>query len=102
MTVLKKVPSPARLNQLKRLSASIFNEAWNPKCIRNGSKVLKAPLLGPKLVNYYGINDSLPTFQDFKQWFPSLKLVDPREKQRLFMVNDRKKRNKGAPKKKSS
>jgi hypothetical protein len=102
MTVLKKLPPQTRINQVKQLSASIFGETWNPKCVRNGSKVLRAPLLGPKLVKYYGVNENLPTFKDFKKWFPELQLVDPREKQRLFMVQDRKKRNKGAPKKKSS
>ncbi|ODV77629.1 mitochondrial ribosome small subunit component [Suhomyces tanzawaensis NRRL Y-17324] len=100
-SILKKLPSKERINQAKQLSASIFGHAWNPSCARNGAKILKAPLKGPEVVNYYGVNDHLPTFQDFKAWFPELKLTDPRETYRLHMVQDRKKRNKGAPKKKS-
>lgn len=102
MSILKALPPKGRLAQLKELSANIFNETWNPKNTRNGSKILRAPLVGPKVIKYYGDNSSMPTFKDFKSWFPELKLQDPREKQRLYMVNDRKKRNKGAPKKKTS
>lgn len=99
-SILKKIPTQERLNQVKQLSASIFGHTWNPNCTRNGSKILKAPLKGPELVNYYGENGSMPTFKDFKLWFPELNLVDPKEAYRLHMVKDRKKRNKGAPKKK--
>ncbi|KAK6457575.1 mitochondrial ribosome small subunit component [Scheffersomyces xylosifermentans] len=101
MSLLKKLPSQARINQVKELSASIFGHTWNPSCKRNGAKILKADLRGPEISKYYGVNDSMPTFSDFKQWFPELKLVDPKEAYRLHMVQDRKKRNKGAPKKKS-
>lgn len=100
MSILKKLPSKARLEQVKKLSSEIFGCTWNPDNIRNGSKILRATLKGPELVNYYGVNDSMPTFQDFKKWFPELRLVDPREAYRVKMVEDRKKRNKGAPKKK--
>lgn len=99
--ILNKLPSKARINQLKELSASIFGHRWNPENVRNGSKILRQPLRGPEVVKYYGVNDSMPTFKDFKEWFPELKLVDPKETYRLKMVHDRKKRNKGAPKKQS-
>lgn len=99
--ILKKLPSQDRINQAKKLSAEIFGHSWNPQRIRNGSKVLRAPLRGPEVANYYGINDSIPTFKDFQKWFPELKLIDPRESYRIGMVESRKKRNKGAPKKKS-
>lgn len=92
----------AQLRQLKELLAQIFGEAFNPTCARRGAKVLRAPLKGPEVAAYYGKNDSAPTFKDFKQWFPNLGLVDPKEEYRLKMVRDRKKRNKGAPKKKTS
>ncbi|CUM67863.1 uncharacterized protein PRCAT00005572001 [Priceomyces carsonii] len=98
---LRRVPGKERINELKKLSSSIFGHSWNPENIRNGLKILRAPLLGPKVVKYYGENDSMPTFKDFKEWFPELKLTDPKETYRLKMVSDRKKRNKGAPKKKS-
>ena len=91
--ILKKLPSKERLLQVKKLSAEIFGENWNPDNVRTGAKILKAPLKGPELVNYYGKNDSMPTFNDFKEWFPELQLVDPREETRLKMVQDRKKRN---------
>lgn len=101
MSLLKKV-SQAQIRQVKQLSAQIFGESFNPDNIRNGSKVLAAPLKGPAIASYYGDNDSAPTFKDFKSWFPDLKLVDPKEEYRVMMVALRKKRNKGAPKKKSS
>ncbi|GEQ72874.1 hypothetical protein JCM33374_g6562 [Metschnikowia sp. JCM 33374] len=91
-----------QLKQVKKLSAEIFGEAYNPSGIRNGSEVLRTPLRGSEIASYYGVNSSAPTFKDFKKWFPELNLVDPRESYRVKMVIDRKKRNKGAPKKKSS
>lgn len=100
-TILKKLPSKERIQQAKKLSAEIFGNNWNPNNIRNGSKVLRAPLKGPEVASYYGDNDAMPTFKDFKKWFPELGLVDPKETYRVKMVQDRKKRNKGAPKKKS-
>lgn len=100
--MLKQLPSRERLLAVKKLSSEIFGETFNPQNIRNGLKVLRKPLVGPEVASYYGKNDSMPTFKDFKAWFPELKLVDPREETRLKMVADRKKRNKGAPKKKSS
>ena len=45
---------------------------------------------GPEYVKYYGDNNAVPTFKDFKIWFPQLKLVDPREAHRVFIVADRK------------
>lgn len=101
MSLLKKV-SQAQIRQVKQLSAQIFGESYNPDNIRNGAKVLAAPLKGPAIASYYGDNNSTPTFKDFKQWFPELKLVDPKEEYRVMMVALRKKRNKGAPKKKTS
>lgn len=100
MVVLKSLPLKVRLQQVKQLLAEIFGETWNPTCARNGAKVLRAPLKGPEVARYYGVNLEMPTFKDFKAWFPELKLVDPKEEYRLKMVDDRKKRNKGAPKKK--
>lgn len=101
MSLLKKI-NPAQLRELKNLSAKIFGETYNPSNTRNGAKVLRAPLIGEEVATYYGKNDSAPTFRDFKEWFPELKLIDPKEAYRVKMVADRKKRNKGAPKKKSS
>lgn len=100
--LLKRLPTQERLNQAKKLLAEIFGHHWNPQNTRNGSKVLRAPLKGPEAVKYYGVNDDMPTFKDFKLWFPELNLVDPKEAYRVKMVQDRKKRSKGAPKKKTS
>lgn len=100
MSVLRN--SKAQLKAVKQLLAQIFGETYNPAGVRNGAKVLRAPLKGPAAAAYYGKNDSAPTFKDFKEWFPELKLIDPKEAYRVKMVADRKKRSKGAPKKKSS
>lgn len=91
-----------QLKEVKRLLAEIFSETYNPQNARNGAKVLRAPLKGDRVLAWYGDNNSAPTFKDFKLWFPELKLVDPKEAYRVKIVADRKKRNKGAPKKKSS
>lgn len=99
--MLKRLPSKERLQQVRRIGAEIFGESWNPNNVRNGAKILRQPLKGPQVVSYYGNNDAMPTFKDFKEWFPELQLVDPKEAYRVKMVQDRKKRNKGAPKKKS-
>ncbi|EGW34720.1 uncharacterized protein SPAPADRAFT_57786 [Spathaspora passalidarum NRRL Y-27907] len=101
-SILRKLPTKERLQQLKKLSSSIFSETYNPTCKRNGGQILKAELKGPEVLKYYGENSSMPTFKDFKNWFPELKLVDPRETHRLKYIAIRKLRNKGAPKKKSS
>ena len=101
-SLLKKLPSRQRLLEVKKLTADIFDAHWNPDRTRNGAKILRAKLKGPEVAAYYGVNDSMPTFNDFKKWFPELKLVDPKEAYRLKMVEDRKKRSKGAPKKKKS
>lgn len=101
MSLLKQLPSKSRLLEVRRLTASIFGQSWNPKNVRNGAKILRAPLKGPSVVSYYGENDSIPTFKDFQKWFPELRLIDPKEAYRTFMVKERKKRNKGAPKKKT-
>ncbi|OBA19686.1 hypothetical protein METBIDRAFT_45999 [Metschnikowia bicuspidata var. bicuspidata NRRL YB-4993] len=91
-----------QLKQVQKLSAEIFGETYNPTGIRNGSEVLRAPLRGKEIASYYGVNESAPTFKDFKKWFPELNFIDPKETYRMKMVIDRKKRGKGAPKKKSS
>lgn len=101
-SILKRLPSKERIQQAKKLSAEIFGNNWNPNNVRNGSNVLRAPLKGPQVASYYGDNNAMPTFKDFKEWFPELGFVDPKEVYRVKMVQDRKKRNKGAPKKKSS
>lgn len=101
MSILKKI-NLRQLKEVKQLLAQIFGETYNPQNVRNGAKVLRAPLKGPEVVSWYGVNDAAPTFKDFKEWFPELRLVDPKEAYRVKMVADRKKRNKGAPKKKSS
>ncbi|KAI3405298.1 hypothetical protein KGF56_001895 [Candida oxycetoniae] len=101
-TILRAVPSKQRLQEARKLSFEIFDQFWNPTGKRNPAKILRASLKGPDLVKYYGNNDAVPTFKDFQKWFPELKLVDPREAHRTHMVEDRKRRNKGAPKKKKS
>ena len=100
MSVLKVLPSKARLAEVRKTSFKIFDQFWNPNAKRNPNKILRAPLKGPEYVKYDGDNNAVPTFKDFKKWFPQLKLVDPREAHRVFIVADRKRRNKGAPKKK--
>lgn len=100
--LLQRLPKLARLSEVRKLLAELFGHNWNPQNTRNGAKVLRAPLKGPEVVKYYGVNEDMPTFKDFKSWFPELNLVDPKEAYRVKMVLDRKKRSKGAPKKKSS
>lgn len=101
MSALLKI-NLKQLKDLRKLRALIFGETYNPNGQRLAAKVLRQPLKGPEIAEYYGRNDAAPTFKDFKEWFPELKLVDPKEAYRVLMVASRKKRSKGAPKKKSS
>ncbi|CAI5758732.1 unnamed protein product [Candida verbasci] len=98
--ILKSFPTKERLHHIRKTYCEIFNQYYNPQAKRNPNNILRKPLKGPQFLKWYGDNSSTPTFSDFKKWFPDLKLVDPRETHRQFMVQDRKRRNKGAPKKK--
>lgn len=102
MSVLKRLPTKERLQQLQKLSCTLFGEEFNPTGKRTFTHLLRRELKGPEYLKYYGDNKATPTFKDFKQWFPELNLIDPKEAFRVSMVKSRKARNKGAPKKKSS
>lgn len=87
-----------RLLKLYKLSASIFNQNFNPNNVRDGTKFLTKRLKGPTLASYYGNKDFL-TFSNLKTLFPLTNFVDPDEEYRLNKVESLKRRGKGAPKK---
>ncbi|VVT44302.1 mitochondrial 37S ribosomal protein mS33 [Magnusiomyces paraingens] len=93
-------PSKARLLELSQLSKRIFRESFNPDQVRRGSRVLRAPLKGPVIQDYYMPNNFLK-FKYLKKEFPELYLVDAKEQYRLHINQDRRRRGKGAPQKKS-
>lgn len=77
-------PSKARLLELSKLSKQIFHESFNPTQARRGSRVLRAPLKGDVLTQYYYPNDFLK-FKYLQQQFPELYLVDAKEQYRLHI-----------------
>ncbi|CDK24898.1 unnamed protein product [Kuraishia capsulata CBS 1993] len=95
-------PNKKRLLEVKKLSSEIFNTTFNPSGLRTGAKILKKPLKGPLVKDYYG-DPSFPSFFTMRKlWrFEDLELTNMEEEHRLGMIDQRKKRGKGAPKKKS-
>ncbi|GAA6004566.1 hypothetical protein JCM10207_000938 [Rhodosporidiobolus poonsookiae] len=91
------VPPASRLQELVKLRSSIFGTTYNPDSLRTGSKILKARLRGPTMVQYYG--------QRFSGWkalnaaIPGLELRDVVEEQRLIDIEAMRKRGKVKPKK---
>lgn len=96
----KGIPCKNRLNEIEAIRKKLLNYLYKPENSRDGFKILNQKLKGPIVSQYYGSNDSVPTFDDFKEWFPHLKLIDPKEDFRLKMLESRRKRNKTAPLKK--
>ncbi|KAG8901602.1 hypothetical protein FRB99_005197 [Tulasnella sp. 403] len=89
-------PTRSRLLALTRLQCNIFSNLYNPDASRTGTKYLRARLKGPAMVQYYPQQFS---FKDIATQLPELKLVNFEEEQRLWDVNEHKRRGKGAPKK---
>ncbi|GAA5848431.1 hypothetical protein JCM8547_004512 [Rhodosporidiobolus lusitaniae] len=91
------VPPASRLQQLVKLRSEIFGTTYNPDSLRTGSKILKARLRGPAMLNYYG--------QRFSGWaglnkaISGLELRDVVEEQRLLDIETLRKRGKVKPKK---
>lgn len=91
--------SKARLLKVAEISAKIFDQNFNPTNARTGSKILSQRLKGPTIAGYYGNPDFLK-FRHLKTLYPGFQFVDLEEEYRLSMVEARKRRGKGAPKKK--
>ncbi|KAI5477935.1 hypothetical protein MNV49_005724 [Pseudohyphozyma bogoriensis] len=90
----------SRLLALTKLRTQIFGTTFNPANLRIGSKVLKARLRGPSMLQYYG--PRLTGFASLNAQIPDLALVDPLEEQRLIDLETRRKRGKVTPKKGNS
>ncbi|KAF7308659.1 Mitochondrial 37S ribosomal protein S27 [Mycena chlorophos] len=88
--------SSRTMKALTRLRCEIFNTSYNPLNLRTGAKYLRARLRGPSMVNYY---PHVVNIAAIARENPEMELVDPRERQRLEDVEDRKRRGKGTPKK---
>ena len=86
-----------RLFELRKLSAQLFDQVWNPTSVRTGNKILSKRLLGPIVDSYYPA--SLITPQQISRAFPGLALRDRKEVVRMEDLERRRRRGKGAPKK---
>lgn len=75
-------PSRARLLELTKLSKQIFHESFNPDQTRRGTSVLRAPLRGPVVSNWY-YDGTFLKFKNIQKAFPDLYLVDMKEQYRL-------------------
>ncbi|AQZ17389.1 RSM27 (YGR215W) [Zygosaccharomyces parabailii] len=91
--------SRTRLLKVAELSAKIFDQNFNPAGIRTGAQILAKRLKGPTVAAYYGDPDLLK-FKHLKTLYPGFKFADLEEEYRLTMLEARKRRGKGAPKKK--
>lgn len=88
-----------RLLKVAEVSAKIFDQNFNPTNARTGSRILSKRLKGPVVAGYYGDPDFLK-FKHFKTLYPDFQFGDQKEEYRLSMIEARKRRGKGAPKKK--
>ncbi|GAA5968063.1 hypothetical protein JCM11641_003716 [Rhodosporidiobolus odoratus] len=91
------VPPAARLQQLVKLRAELFGTTYNPDSLRTGSKILKARLRGPAMVNYYG--ERFSGWKGINAAIPGLELRDVVEETRLLDIETLRKRGKVKPKK---
>lgn len=91
--------SKERFLKVAELSAKIFDQNFNPSGVRTGSQILAKRLKGPTVANYYGDPDLL-RFRHLRTLYPGFKFADLDEEYRLTMLEARKRRGKGAPKKK--
>lgn len=95
--------SAARLRDVYKLQSWIFNKAFNPNNERIGAKVLREPLKGDLLKDYYYPSlKVVPTPKKLNKTFPDWNCYDPDEDYRLERVEYLKRKGKGAPKKTSS
>ncbi|ANZ76519.1 BA75_04024T0 [Komagataella pastoris] len=94
-------PSRRRLLELQKLSCEIFNTTFNPTNQRTGAKILRQPLKGTTVANYYGDPDFLK-FKDVQKIykFQEFGLINEEEEYRLMVNASRRRRGKGAPPKK--
>ncbi|KDE03718.1 hypothetical protein MVLG_05788 [Microbotryum lychnidis-dioicae p1A1 Lamole] len=91
------VPSRARLLALDELRCRIFSTTFNPENVRAGSKILKARLRGPSMMEYYGQRYS--GWKKLNAQVPGLELRNIAEEQRLIDLEVRRRRGKVTPKK---
>ncbi|KAF8435689.1 mitochondrial ribosomal subunit S27-domain-containing protein [Boletus edulis BED1] len=88
--------APSRLAALTKARCVIFKTAYNPTSARTGANYFRARLRGPSMVTYYpqDIDLCMPTFAH--EW-PELALVHVAEAQRVWDVDMKRARGKGAP-----
>jgi small subunit ribosomal protein S33 len=96
------IPPVQRLRALASASCKVFNTTFNPEGLRLGNKILKQRLRGPALLNYYNLDVKIAKdmIKQMARINPQVySAVDPKEEERLFGIEMRKRRGKGAPKK---
>ncbi|KAH3671924.1 hypothetical protein OGAPHI_000110 [Ogataea philodendri] len=92
---LSKTP---KLKQLAKLQCNIFRTTYNPQQLRTEAHILRKPLKGQIISNYYGPADFPTPFQIAKLWkSDDFRLVIEKEDYRQRRVNMLRKRGKGAP-----
>ncbi|SCV67040.1 BQ2448_5686 [Microbotryum intermedium] len=77
------LPNRARLLALDELRCRIFSTTFNPNNVRTGSKILKARLRGPSMMEYYGQRYS--GWKKLNAQVPGLELRNIAEEQRSVM-----------------
>lgn len=94
------VVNPARLRDVHKLQSWIFNKAFNPENKRIGAKVLREPLKGELVKDYYYPSlKNIPRPKQLNKMFADWHSYDPVEDYRFERVEYLKRKGKGAPKK---
>lgn len=92
--------SAGQLRNLSKLRCWVFDQPFNPDHKRIGSKVLREPLKGTLMKDYYYPSlKILPTPKKLNKIFGDMNCYDPDEEYRLERVDYLKRKGKGAPKK---
>ncbi|KAB8627262.1 hypothetical protein FH972_026095 [Carpinus fangiana] len=88
----------ARMHELLKLQASLFNHSFNPSNARTGNSVLRERLIGPAVASYYPKRPV--SIKDIVRMFPEWETFDEAEAERIDNIAILKARGKGPPKKK--
>ncbi|KAJ1795720.1 mitochondral 37S ribosomal protein S27 [Coemansia sp. RSA 2399] len=100
MSAKSVVTQAMRKLQVAEISAKIFGNSFNPTGARTGNYILRQGFRGENMVRYYPSKQELNNIKVSKLSIQlGEKLYDPEELDRLNVLDRRRARGKGAPKK---
>ncbi|KAL7749782.1 mitochondral 37S ribosomal protein S27 [Sorochytrium milnesiophthora] len=89
----------SRVQQLQKISCSLFQTVFNPTGVRTGNSILRQRLQGPHIAEYYPRDR--PKFSQLRSLFGAvgLSIRNLPEEERVARLERLRRRGKGAPKK---